>query len=690
MGINPSSLMMQLSPMAPLQPLQFGADGGGQKSMERERLRLMREEFEARKAQNARELELREMEENGRTTRERLQLDRQRQQQEAAAAAERRKLAQSAYGAAYKAVDSNDQAGVAMAANQLREFGGLAEQLGVDDQGRPSWRLGTDAAGYGERRQQADAVTKDIATNAPEGAVWLPPQVTQQATLDRLGALGLSGLDSEGVVSMGQNADTRAAQAQPSLDAYRDAFPEGPRRDSQASVNRAAVLRGLNPTETLSGANTLGAQPGAATQAAIDAEAKLAEEQVKADKPRPKEEQELIDYGYDRSTNAFKTQKTGDRIVSLEMADELTRLITSPNASDHGKAVNLMMVLGKQSGPQSDADAQRIAGNEDLSTIDQAKAWITKLVKGGKWESVQKSMVDFAARARERERAVVFSWMDSQNAAIANAKNELTAEGYKQFMRELPAFVLDEYKKQREAEDAEEGEAPMQGTPTATDIDLEPEEEMGPTGALTPAAKPGEKRALVPLEQDGEFMEALEAHASEAGLNVEDILPHLSFESGGDPAAANKSKTKAGRGSSAKGLIQMIDEVARGYGFKNSAEFAALSRAEQAPYVIRYLTDRGITAESDPGDIYVAITAPGTLEKSDDYVAYDRDAETQEERDGYELNAKHWDLNKDGKIRRGELHQLGTSNARRGKSKKKAEGSASSAEQQALDLLRGD
>lgn len=693
MALRADDLMLRLAPSPAHKPLEFGG-GGGNSSMERQRLKLMREEFEERKRQNAEANRLREMEVNATLTRERLEAERKKQEQEAAARAERQKLADEAYGNVHKAADANDFSGVAMAGEQLRQYGGHFEETGRDAQGRPTYRALRDGSTYGQRTAQRDAVTKDIATNAPEGSVWVPPDVTKTATLDRLSALGLGGLDREGLIDMGANMDQRRAQTQPALDSIASAYPDNGRRESTRRVAEGIASLGLSPTAAIDKFNTLNAQPGSAVQSAIDAQADLDKEQAKADAPmRPKEEQELIDYGYDRATNAFKTQKAGDRITSMEMADELTRLITSNNPSDHGKAVNLMMVLGKQSGPQSDADAQRIAGNEDLSTLEKAQAWLRKLVVGGKWESVQKSMVEFAKRARERERAAVFSWIDSQNAAIESAKNPLTAEGYKQFIRELPSFVLEEYKKEREAEDGDApADAPQraQAVPVASPIDIEPEEEApgepaeaapggepelgeGVTDALKapPAPKAaGGKQKLVPLEQDAEFMEVLEQHASEAGLNVEDILPHLAFESGGDPAAANKSKTKEGRGSSAKGLIQMINEVAQQYGFKDSAEFAALSRAEQAPIIIRYLKDRGITAQSDPGDFYVAITS-GALGKSDDYVVYDRDAEGQKERDGYELNAKHWDLDMDGKIRRGELHQLGMRNAQRFNKKKK-------------------
>lgn len=671
MALDTSNMLLKLNPLSAIDI--GGLQQAQQMGMERQRLQLARQEFEARKAQNARELELREMEENGRMTRERLEMERQKQLQEANAAADRQKLADAAYGDVYKAVDANDFAGIDAAAQRLREFGGYAQNLGTDPQGRPSWQLGRDAAAEQKRQAQLQQQA------APQP---LAPGQSDEPLLQSLNRLSALGYDetNRGVLDMGAMMDQRRAQTQPALDSIASAYPDNGRRESTRRVAEGIASLGLSPTAAIDKFNTLNTQPGSAVQSALDAQADLDKEQAKADAPmRPKEEQELVNYGYDRSDKSFKTQKAADRITSMEMADELTRLITSNNPSDHGKAVNLMMVLGKQSGPQSDADAQRIAGNEDLSTLEKAQAWLRKLVVGGKWESVQKSMVEFAKRARERERAVVFSWMDSQNAAIERAKHPLTAEGHKQFMRELPAFVLEEYKKERAAEDGNEpadapADAPQgaQAVPVASPIDIEPEEaapgepaEAAPgvepeldddvRDALKepPAAAEG-KPSRVPLEEDADFMEALEAHAAEAGLNVEDILPLIGFESGGDPQARNPK-------SGASGLIQFTNTVARGYGFKDAAEFGRLSAIEQVPYVIDYLKTRGIKPEHDQGDMYVAIAAPGALDKPDDHTVYAKGT------DDYDFNPA-WDLDKDGKVTRGELHRLGAS---KGRSKKK-------------------
>src|SRR5690349_13437176 len=76
MAIDPQSLLLRLNPVRPisLAPLQQ-LGGGGEKSLERERLRLMREQFEEAKRKNKEDEALSRIEEAGRTTREKMQAE---------------------------------------------------------------------------------------------------------------------------------------------------------------------------------------------------------------------------------------------------------------------------------------------------------------------------------------------------------------------------------------------------------------------------------------------------------------------------------------------------------------------------------------------------------------------------------------------------------------------------------------
>jgi hypothetical protein len=73
MALQLQDMLARLSPMP--QPQGFG--GGADKSLERQRLLLMKQEFEETKRKNAEDLELRKMAEAGEMTRARMQDERQ-------------------------------------------------------------------------------------------------------------------------------------------------------------------------------------------------------------------------------------------------------------------------------------------------------------------------------------------------------------------------------------------------------------------------------------------------------------------------------------------------------------------------------------------------------------------------------------------------------------------------------------
>jgi hypothetical protein len=111
-------------------------------------------------------------------------------------------------------------------------------------------------------------------------------------------------------------------------------------------------------------------------------------------------------------------------------------------------------------------------------------------------------------------------------------------------------------------------------------------------------------------------MSMLDAEAGARGLDPDKMLAIIGPESGGNSGAKNA-------GSSASGLIQMIDSVARGYinprtdkNFESAAELRELSAAEQAPIVAKYFADRGVTADSPVEDYALAVAAPAFVGRS--------------------------------------------------------------------------
>jgi hypothetical protein len=674
MGIDINNLMPQLSPIAPVQRAQPGSRG-----MEREKLKLMKQQFEEAKRANLEEERLRRISEAGEMRRAEMAMEReqaqaaaqlaaQQQQQQLQLEQEQRKNAAGAYGELGKAQDANDFAGMAAAGERLRQYGGQFQELGRDEQGRPKYRALVDGQGYDERVAQRDQVSREMMTQAPEGSVWLPKETAETAKLSRLGALGLTGLDQEGVIDMGAQAEQRRAQAGPMLESLRMGLPEGALQESAGHTNEAALRAGLSPTDTAKLALEFRKDAGGVVKDELTAERDFQKEELKAERDFDKEmraaktdaEKQAVIAARGGRTNAatqWRNEGLNKAIEARKAGDQVVDMLSNKEHLDDRQVAHLFTKLKGSIGAQSDKEIDAVFGTEDMSLTEWGWEKFRNWWAGGVGDAQKQALIGIVERSIEMDAERVFSYLDSMESTLESPEtSEEAKRGWRQFRDSIP----EEYRKSWDADRAQ------QGLPTWEEMERDRVPLDEPGAKATPAANLHEGIAA-----DDEFMDVFSEHAINAGIDPEMVLPLINFESGGNPQAANKGVSSEGVRSSAKGLIQFLDETAQEYGFKDSAEFASLSAAEQAPYVIQYLVDRGIDENSDQGDIYVAISAPGVLKEGNDAVAYRKDADTPKARAGYELNAKHWDLDKDGKITRGELHKVGAS---RGGKKKPTEG----------------
>lgn len=140
--------------------------------------------------------------------------------------------------------------------------------------------------------------------------------------------------------------------------------------------------------------------------------------------------------------------------------------------------------------------------------------------------------------------------------------------------------------------------------------------------------------------RDQEFIDQVQIVSERLGMNPNDLLGIMAFETGGSfsPSIPNAA------GSGATGLIQFMPSTARGLGTTTEA-LAGMTRAEQMRYVEAYF--RPFAGRlNNFGDAYMAVLWPAAVGKSDDYVLFSGGK-------AYEQNAG-LDLNGDGVITRGE------------------------------------
>jgi hypothetical protein len=244
MALNVNAALLKLDPIA---PLGFDMPDRKAASMERERLKLAREQFEEVKRQNIQDAEWREIAESGEATRAQMQMEMQREQQAAMAAreqaqregeakAENMKLRQEAIASLH--ARGADVEGMYLDASRLNELGGLAEDQGVDENGFPSFRIEIDAeaarAADAAQDKQTAAGPMELQSETEAPGYGRGPQFDESvdSSLNRLGALGYPA---------GDHARRRSAalhRGRLPLGATGSAWP----RSASASARRAQAL----------------------------------------------------------------------------------------------------------------------------------------------------------------------------------------------------------------------------------------------------------------------------------------------------------------------------------------------------------------------------------------------------------------------------------------------------------------
>jgi hypothetical protein len=164
----------------------------------------------------------------------------------------------------------------------------------------------------------------------------------------------------------------------------------------------------------------------------------------------------------------------------------------------------------------------------------------------------------------------------------------------------------------------------------------------GDKGKTTTGDKPP---GYVPIDwkQDPAFGEAVNKVAQHFDISASDLMGLMASESGLRPDADNGSHV---------GLIQFSATSAAAAG-TTQADLKKMSRAEQMPYVQKYLENAKLPKGASAGQLYTAVFLPAFVGKPDDFVIASADGSQP---DGYP-ESKSWyrsnkglDMNNDGKL----------------------------------------
>jgi hypothetical protein len=164
--------------------------------------------------------------------------------------------------------------------------------------------------------------------------------------------------------------------------------------------------------------------------------------------------------------------------------------------------------------------------------------------------------------------------------------------------------------------------------------------EMGPEATAEPAVVVGNYKVPAEVAADTGFVNKVKSVSSNLGIDSNDLLRIIEFETAGSWSPSIKAPT-----STATGLIQFLESTAKGLG-TTTAELAGMTREQQMDYVEKYLLPFKGRLKNF-GDIYMAVHWPAGVGKDETYVMYKSGSKE------YTAN-KNLDSNGDGTVTRGE------------------------------------
>ncbi len=621
MALNFSQMLLQPSPVS---AWNFqGGDGGSA----REQLKLMREKFD---------WERKRAEEEDRLEREKMGAA--MAQAKLTAEAEKAAKLQTDRSALFteftKASGEGNAEAMRAMVPQLHALG-MDIELEGEEGGLPRYRIGMDAAaaeqkesaraaqtapyGEGETAEQSLSRLGAMGLGGETGSL-LPPlgirssdevdPTTGQSVADRVaatyGAPGekaatrkaddpdFTGGVPKNVIDMGAMADATLHRLDPALKSMAAAYP-----DEQTSAAAEQIRQGLRGSGLPLGKQMEAFEKG------ISGPASQRNAQIGADaqKERFRETRDEL-----TETQAFAFEKAGrddaDKFATdnkiqevgkaLRAGDTILDVLDDEKPDNDAMIASELMTFQNVKGTPSDTDL-KLAFDIPMSTaMDQALNMIGKLVKGG-MQPVQKEAIKaYIASKKEELKRGAFEYLDQAHArAAGGAYNERAKKAYLQTVKgSVQGSIYNDWLDMKKARDGGGRSAELSGSGRKPNADLA-------------------EMSDIDLE--------LEGQALEAGLAPEQIRPLVRGESGGKTNAANSR-------SSAKGIFQVIDSVAKGLGFKDAADYAAQPADKQIEAGLKLFKAKGLTEDSPKEDYALVLAAPSLVGKwkSRDEVVYEK------------------------------------------------------------------
>lgn len=480
MPISTESLMLKLNPMS---AIDLDGASRGSSSLERERLKLMREQFENQKKQQQEQIRLDREAEAGRMARERMQGQRAKEAAQAAAAAKVTESKQSAY---QKFTELNGQGDIegARAMVPFMSSLGMAVDLEGEEGGLPRYRIEMDAAEAAKREAAAQAAPPGQAaigySEEDSGALDEPAGIgsTEEAFMrarDAEADFALTGRPSRGpdqedftgavpknVLDMGAIQAQTLARLDPALSGLVSAYPQGALRDSAMQTAGAVRGLGLPAAEAVKQFSAQRSGPNSLISSQIEAEATAGRFDQTQRMASGKESEARFKSGFKTLGETMgKTYGVEDLLTAREQTKNAVGILENEKDSDDELVLALISRRMGERGATTEGDIKRVTGMSAMSWIDQAKTWFGKGLEGGLQRPQKDALIGVLREMEKSDNQRFGTFLDKLESEASNPETDPdVARGLRAYGR---AFVPQDIRDEREAKKKGSERVPVSG-----------------------------------------------------------------------------------------------------------------------------------------------------------------------------------------------------------------------------------
>jgi hypothetical protein len=484
MSINAQNLVM---PLHGLSPIKLDLDGGGDASLERQRLQLAQEQFENVKWQQRKQLELQQMEEGGRMARERMVSDRIQQQQQAEAAAKVKEQQNAALANFTKMNGEGDIEGARAMVPLMSQLGMQVDLLG-EQNGLPAYRIGPDPEAA--QRDQGAFGYPSTDSSPMQAPMGIPS--TQDAFQQALASQGhpakppdqpdYTGAVPKNVLDMGAIQQQSAARLNPALSGLVQAYPEAYRASAQQTADAVRGL-GLPASKTVEMFDKQRGAPDSLIRADIAAEAQAGQNTAKMGETQGKDAHQRYKTGFNiigkEAGSKFGVEGIIERRKTRAQANNA--LTNENDADDYLAGSSVARDMGEK-GVLTEGDIKRTLGSDAMSLFEKLESGSYKWVGGGLSPQQKDSLLGLIKYAEEQDTKRAHEFLaNTDEVANDPGTDKDTARGIKDYRKiAVPRDIRDEYEQSKKGGSARAPSAPS--TPGPFNMEEDSKREYGADG----------------------------------------------------------------------------------------------------------------------------------------------------------------------------------------------------------------